>query len=99
MEIIFQTKRFRRHAFGIGMSAFAIAVLAGIALLQAPAFSSRAVQALVTPGVQVTPSKNGLANIETGNKPEDSSASNIGSAVTAGDRLNTQLEFESAVSR
>jgi hypothetical protein len=98
MEIIFQTKRFRRHAFSIGASAFAIAVLAGIALVQAPDMSSRAVQALLTPSVQITPSRNGLANIEKGNEAEKK-ANNVGSALTAGDRLNSQLELESAAAR
>lgn len=96
MEIIFQTKRFRRHAFGIGVTAFTIAVIAGVALLTAPNFTERAVHALFRPGIQLTPTKNGLAEIKVSTDNSSSEETSVSQASTAGDRLNAQLELESA---
>jgi hypothetical protein len=99
MEIIFQTKRFRKHAFGIGITALTLAVVGGAVLLLAPARTADAAQALFTSSIQISPTKNGLADINTNSFDEKKLDSDIGSAASAGDHLNLQFEYESSSNR
>lgn len=99
MEVNFQTKQFRRHAYSLGMLSFVVAVFGGVLLVKAPEFSAKATHAFFTPVITVTPTQNGLANIHITNSVDSEQLNGMTSVQDAGSRINTQFKFESAASQ
>jgi hypothetical protein len=95
VEITNQSKRLHTRAVPAGILSFALAVGLAGCLYTFPDFTATAAKALVSQAVHIETNKNGTADISFGaEKPTHSEG--LGSASGAGERMNMQLNLQTA---
>ena len=87
-------KKLHKHA--IPAALLAVVLFGGVSftVFSKPQISSRALSALFTRAVRVSPSKNGLASIELNDQSQASDG--LGATTVAGDRMHSEMNLISA---
>jgi hypothetical protein len=95
MEITSQSKQLHTRAVPAGILSFALAVGLAGCLYTFPSFTTKAARALVSQAVHIETNTNGTVDI-TLSAEKSTRPAGLGEASGAGDRMNMQLNLQTA---
>jgi hypothetical protein len=86
----------KKSALYIGLASLVVAIGAAGCLYNFPDATAKAGRALISQNIQIKPTKNGLAEIHVSEDSNKKTPGGVGAAAGAGDRMQMQLNLESA---